>query len=170
MVTAEIAVPPVAAKQKRKAGTWPPQSRGYKVFRVVNAVIVPESGGRWIEYAGGYADMLAQRGADIAARQVAKPKPVQDKTSLAPIEAKAPKRKLSFNEKHALETLPDRIAALEGKVGELRRRLDDPDLYTRDRQAFSEATAALAVSESELSAAEERWLELEMLRTEIEKS
>ncbi len=34
--------------------------------RVVNAVIVPEGDGRWIEYAGGYADMLAQRGADIA--------------------------------------------------------------------------------------------------------
>jgi len=34
--------------------------------RVVNAVIVPEGDGRWVEYAGGYADMLAQRGADLA--------------------------------------------------------------------------------------------------------
>ena len=33
--------------------------------RVVNAVIVPEGNGRWIEYAGGYSDMLAQRGADL---------------------------------------------------------------------------------------------------------
>ena len=28
------------AKNRRKAGTWPPQSRGYKVFRVVNAIIL----------------------------------------------------------------------------------------------------------------------------------
>ena len=34
--------------------------------RMVNAVIVPEGDGRWAEYAGGYTDMLAQRGADLA--------------------------------------------------------------------------------------------------------
>ena len=26
---------------------------------------MPEGNGRWIEYAGGYSDMLAQRGADL---------------------------------------------------------------------------------------------------------
>src|SRR6202035_2095453 len=30
--------------------------------RVVSAVIAPAGGGRWLEYAGGYTDMLAQRG------------------------------------------------------------------------------------------------------------
>jgi ATP-binding cassette subfamily F protein uup len=33
--------------------------------RLVNGVIAPEGNGRWIEYAGGYSDMLAQRGADL---------------------------------------------------------------------------------------------------------
>ena len=41
--------------------------------RVVNAVIVPEGNGRWTEYAGGYSDMLAQRGADLV-REERKPK------------------------------------------------------------------------------------------------
>jgi ATP-binding cassette subfamily F protein uup len=140
--------------------------------RVVNAVIVPDGDGHWIEYAGGYADMLAQRGADIESRRAAKPKAavVPDKSTPASPTVKSAKRKLSFNEKHALETLPQRIAALEAKVGKLRNRLDDPDLYARDRQAFAEATDALAASESELSAAEEKWLELEILRGEIEQS
>ena len=40
MVTADIAAPVAPAKKKRKAGVWPPQSRGYKAFRVVNAVIL----------------------------------------------------------------------------------------------------------------------------------
>ena len=31
--------------------------------RVVTSVIAPEGDGRWNEYAGGYTDMLAQRGA-----------------------------------------------------------------------------------------------------------
>ena len=34
--------------------------------RVVSAVIVPEGDGKWVEYAGGYSDMLKQRGADVA--------------------------------------------------------------------------------------------------------
>src|SRR6478735_4042660 len=33
--------------------------------RLVSSVIVPEGQGRWVEYAGGYTDMLAQRGADL---------------------------------------------------------------------------------------------------------
>ena len=34
--------------------------------RVVTSVIAAEGGGRWIEYAGGYSDMLAQRGPGVA--------------------------------------------------------------------------------------------------------
>ena len=33
--------------------------------RVVDDVIVPEGNGKWLEYAGGYTDMLAQRGDDL---------------------------------------------------------------------------------------------------------
>ncbi len=39
--------------------------------RVVTSVIAPEGDGRWTEYAGGYSDMLAQRGADLK-REAAK--------------------------------------------------------------------------------------------------
>ncbi len=34
--------------------------------RLVSGVIVPEGDGRWVDYAGGYSDMLAQRGAGLA--------------------------------------------------------------------------------------------------------
>ena len=46
--------------------------------RVVNAVIVPEGGGQWVEYAGGYTDMLAQRGKDVS-RPVTKVSPKEPK-------------------------------------------------------------------------------------------
>ena len=46
--------------------------------RVVTSVIVPEGDGRWIEYAGGYTDMLAQRGADLK-REAAKAPPREKK-------------------------------------------------------------------------------------------
>ena len=137
--------------------------------RLVNAVIVPEGDGRWIEYAGGYSDMLAQRGVDLSRDavndelKVAKSAPKPTPRRAAPER----KRRLSFNEKHALETLPATMAALQSKIKALHRRLDEPELYTRDRKAFDEASAALAAAQAELAAAEEKWLELEILREEI---
>ena len=84
--------------------------------------------------------------------------------------AEPARRKLNFNEKHALETLPARMATLETQVKRLNARLADPALYASDRAAFEKATAALATAQGELAAAEERWLELELLRSELEGS
>jgi len=137
--------------------------------RVVTSVIVPEGDGRWTEYAGGYQDMLAQRGADLKTRE-ARPKAAAPEKPEKVAEAAAPagKRRLSFKEKHALEMLPQEIAALEAKQSELATSLEAPDLYTRDRARFTELSNALADVQSKLAAAEERWLELELLRSEIE--
>jgi len=130
-------------------------------------VVVPEGGGRWTEYAGGYTDMLAQRGEDIARDTLGKP--ARTKTAKAPPEPalKAAKRRLSFNDKYALETLPGDIASLQAEISAAQARLADPGLYARDRKAFDAASAALAAAQAALVAAEDRWLELEILREEI---
>jgi ATP-binding cassette subfamily F protein uup len=139
--------------------------------RVVSAVMVPEGDGRWIEYAGGYTDMLAQRGADLAGKRVPVGRTATVAKAAPPArENKPAKRKLSFREKHALETLPTEIAALQGSIRALQERLGDANLYARDRLAFTQASEALAAAQSELAAAEEKWLHLEMLREEIEGS
>jgi ATP-binding cassette subfamily F protein uup len=139
--------------------------------RVVTSVIVPEGNGRWIEYAGGYSDMLLQRRADIR-REAVKAAPVagERKEARTSAASPAPKRRLSFNEKHALETLPKTIEKLQGEIAKQQRRLDDPDLYRKDRRKFDEASAAIAAAQKELAAAEDRWLELEVLREEIEQA
>jgi ABC transport system ATP-binding/permease protein len=138
--------------------------------RVVTSVIAPEGDGKWIEYAGGYTDMLAQRGADLR-REAAKPATVErEKTAPAPAPSAAPKRRLNFNEKHALETLPKTIAGLQAEIAKQQRHLDDPDLYRKDRQKFDQASDALAKAQRELQDAEDRWLELEVLREEIEQA
>jgi ATP-binding cassette subfamily F protein uup len=138
--------------------------------RTVNAVLVPEGEGRWVEYAGGYSDMLAQRGADLAGiKDSPKPRTPRDAAAAPALRpAKTAKRRLSFHEKHALETLPAQIAALQASLRRLQDRLDDPGLYARDRQAFTETSEALSATQAQLAAAEERWLELELLREEIE--
>ena len=49
-------------------------------------------------------------------------------------------------------------------------QLDDPNLYRNDRQKFDSASAGLAAAQQQLQAAEDKWLELEMLREEIEQA
>ena len=137
--------------------------------RTVNAVIVPEADGHWAEYAGGYTDMLAQRGDEIASKQPAKGKAAAVSKPARPApDPKVGKRRLSFHEKHALETLPQQIASLQLRIRQLQQRLDDPNLYARDREDFAESSNSLAAAQSELASAEETWLELEILRERIE--
>jgi ATP-binding cassette subfamily F protein uup len=77
------------------------------------------------------------------------------------------KRRLSFNEKHALEALPAKIAQLEKDIASLQRRLADPDLYSKDRKAFDRISASLVQAQNDLREAENRWLELELLRENL---
>lgn len=138
--------------------------------RVVTSVIVPEGQGNWLEYAGGYSDMLAQRGADLKEKAIKGSQAAIKETKAAPSPASASpasRRRLNFNEKHALDTLPKTMAKLQGDIVKLQKQLDDPALFTRDRKTFDAASAALTKAQAELGSAEEKWLELEILREEI---
>ena len=140
--------------------------------RVVDDVIAPEGNGKWLEYAGGYTDMLAQRGDDlrkIDAKPVVKAA-ASDKSKLPRAVAEPVKRKLNFNEKHALETLPGKIATLETEIARLQKLMADTTLYARDRATFDQVSSAMTAMQLELAAAEQRWLELELLRDEIESA
>jgi len=140
--------------------------------RVVGSVLVSEGEGAWIEYAGGYTDMIAQRGEGVQARTVASTtragRAEQRERGKAQEAAKAdaapPKGKLNFKDQHELKTLPERIKKLESDIGKLRAVLADPQLYARDPARFSKASGLLGEAETQLGQAEDRWLELEMLR------
>ena len=136
--------------------------------RVVHAVVVPEGEGKWGEYVGGYSEMLSQRGGDRPGKRAGKGKPAPMAKSGDLDGAPKSKRRLSFKDKHALETLPKQMAALQDEAKKLSATLADPGLYTRDPKAFADKSARLAAVQGELAAAEERWLELEILREEIE--
>ena len=133
--------------------------------RVCGSVIAFEGDGRWQEYAGGYSDMVAQRGHGVqgAARAV------ETRTAPAAPRAEAPAaRRMSFKDQHALATLPAAMEKLQAEITVIRGWLADPDLYTRDPAGFAKRSALLAEKEAALAAAEEEWLRLEMLREELE--
>ena len=136
--------------------------------RVATSVIVAEGEGRWQEYAGGYSDMVAQRGRGIGARAV--PVAAVASTRMAPTAPARPreKKKLSFAESHALKTLPAKIEALSAELERLEAKLAAPELYARDPKAFTETTMAIATARKEQAAAEDEWLRLEVLREGLE--
>ena len=140
--------------------------------RIVTSVLAPTGDGRWIEYAGGYSDMLAQRqGEDLQKKE--EPEVVSPARKVAADAVKAPqapKAKLSFKEKHALSTLPAEIANLEAQIKSLTDKLADNGLYARDRTAFDAASMRLSDAQRRLEEAETQWLELEEKRAALENS
>jgi ATP-binding cassette subfamily F protein uup len=135
------------------------------IDRIVTSVIAFEGDGHWVEYAGGYSDIAAQQSGDGAEEMKAKGR--AGKSSLASLSRKS-KAKLSFKETHALKSLPEVMARLQGEIDGYQHTLADADLYARDRQAFDDAAAALATKAQDFAAMEEEWLALEIKREEIE--
>jgi ABC transport system ATP-binding/permease protein len=144
------------------------------IDRIATSVLAADGDGRWIEYAGGYSDMLAQRGGRGLGGQVApvgktSAKAREEKPAVQVEVASAAKRgKLSFKEKHALETLPGEIDKLTALAQKLETELSAPGLYAKDRARFEKLTNDVADARLKLAAAEEQWLELEMKRAELE--
>ena len=101
--------------------------------RLVGSVIVPEGDGRWVEYAGGYTDMLAQRGADLA-REAAQdqprrrrperrspPPPAPPAQAQAKLQRKASDRNPAENHRRPARR-GSRAAEAAGRSGPLRAR------------------------------------------------
>jgi ABC transport system ATP-binding/permease protein len=138
--------------------------------RTVTSTICAEGNGEWIEYAGGFSDMISQRGANLAGREAAKKEQsASDNKGSGGQAASSPsKGKLTFKDKHALETLPKQMEKLQTDIEKHQTTLTEPNLFSADPAKFEEAVQELDKAQADLAAAEEQWIELEMLREEIE--
>jgi len=136
--------------------------------RMVHSTIVLEGDGVVREYAGGYSDYLLQRGdsttTGVSTRPAPKPRPASGVTK------SAGPRKLSFQEKRELESLPARIEALSTAKCELEAALASPGLFAKDPDGASGLAAKLAEITGSLAAAEDRWLTLESLQESYAQS
>ncbi len=140
------------------------------IDRVATTTLIAEGDGRWTAYAGGYADMVAIRGHGVRAVGAEAPSPPTTKPTPERVAAPAPKsrQKLSFKQSHALKTLPGEMARLASEQEELNKALSAPDLYRKDPEKFATLSRRLDEVIAAHEARENEWLELEILREEIE--
>ena len=142
---------------------------------VVTSTIAFEGEGRWREYEGGVTDWLTQskRATELAKSkgqkgaqpfnygrdQLSKNEPARrpELPSTTPAAPPPKTRKLSFKEQRELDSLPERIAALETEQQAIATQLVDGRLYATDNARALGLAARSAKLEDELLAALERW-------------
>ena len=138
--------------------------------RTVTRTLAYEGPGQWQVYAGGYSDMIAQRGVGVEARKNKKDNlksHTPSKDSSLPTQKKNTK-KLSYKHKFRLEQLPNEMSKLEKDIAMFEEKMANPDFYANDPDGFAKTSIAHQAAHEKLSAAEEEWLELEMMREEAD--
>ena len=110
--------------------------------RVATSIVLAEGDGRFTEYAGGYSDMLAQRGGKPARDAASAQGGAQGAGAKSGARAGAPK--MNFADAHALKTLPEKIAAAELKMAELEQTCPTAIFMPAIPAKFAELSAELA--------------------------
>jgi len=136
------------------------------IDRVCTSVITSDGDGSWQEYAGGYSDMISQRGKPQNV-EISKPKS-KPKSKQVQSQSKVDVAKLSFKQEHLLKTLPKEIERLEFEIAKLKTALAKPGFYDEDPKKFNAWATELSKRENLLSEKEDQWLELEMLAEEFQ--
>ena len=133
--------------------------------RTVTRTLAYEGDGKWQIYAGGYSDLIAQRGSGVKARQDGKSDRAKShKTTKSDETQKPSPAKLSYKHKFRLEKLPEEMAAIEVEIVTLNTAMADPGLYAKDPERFQKTSDAVVAAHAKLAELEEEWLELEMMR------
>ena len=137
--------------------------------RTVTSLLAFEGAAKVSAHAGGYTDYLERRRAAEARRAAKQDGVGSGRKAGAKSGAKsgaATRRptgnrtaRLSFKDRHALDTLPGEIEALAGEIAALEAKLADPALFASDPDGFKQAADRLAAAREETEAKELRWLE-----------
>ncbi|GJM02139.1 MAG: ATP-binding protein [Rhodomicrobium sp.] len=151
------------------------------IDRVVGSVLVYEGPGCWVEYAGGYSGMVAQKAKLLKDAAKSQAKETANNRDINGVgvdnrdgEANSEKRslaaqgRLTYKDKYALDNLPKQIEEIEGRISDFEAELADPELFQKNPDKFNEISQGLGELLGQKDTLEEQWLELEMKREELE--
>jgi ATP-binding cassette subfamily F protein uup len=128
---------------------------------LVTSLLVMDGTGKIEEFIGDYDEWISYQ-------QKAKGAAVSALKAVATKEEKKPEiktgrspRRLSFNEKKELESLPAEIEHLEAELAQLNQAMIDPAFYQQEGGLISQSLDRLKQIEAALQVAYQRWSELE---------
>ncbi|HCE21791.1 MAG TPA: elongation factor 3, partial [Hyphomonas sp.] len=78
-----------------------------------------------------------------------------------------PQKKLSYKDEHRQKEINALIPKLQAEIKTLEAKMGDPELYTRDPDAFAKASARIGAARDEIDMIEMEWLEIEEKRESL---
>lgn len=138
--------------------------------RVVTSIIYMSGDGTAVEHAGSYSELLAKMQNKTPQKsEPSKKTPSKETKKSAAPESKKTTR-LSYNQQRLLEVLPQKITELEMELQKIETALADSELYTQNPDKFNELTARHESVAAEIAKSENQWLEIQMLKEELENN
>ena len=144
--------------------------------RTVTGLLAFEDKGRIIAHAGGYTDYLDRRRKQLDKQQLtqANKKDVQKKTGQEKTARKKtayrPKDRMSYKQTYLLEKLPNEMATLTEQITTAEQHLSDMTFFEQDPDSYQKLAEQTRQNKMTLQEKEEAWLELAMLREELNSS
>ena len=135
------------------------------IDRIVNATIILDGTGDAFEYPGGYSDAAEQHKVRLDAQANHGKKSVEPTKSVSNKPAEKKVKKLTYAQEIRLKKLPALIEVAEAEIAKLEAKLSEPDLYSKDPDAFTKASQGVGEQRDILDALEMEWLELEELNS-----
>ena len=138
--------------------------------RVATSVIYMSGDGTAFEYAGSCSELQQKLKEDRLRKSPDFSKTSKVKQPLPAAKAPQAKKqvKLSYKQQRALDVLPQEIEALEQQISAIEKELSDSSLYGKNPERFDELTQMLAQSQNLKANKENEWLEVELLKDELE--
>ncbi len=133
------------------------------VESLANGLLVFKGDGVWQREAGNDMARYFQK----QSSEKSPPGPTKKNKGSEP-KKKNTQGKMSYKDKRELELLPDLINKCEIDIEKFEKTLADPNLFMTNPNKFDLASKQLAKAQEDLAAMEEKWLELEALREELE--
>ena len=126
---------------------------------VVTSTLAFEGDGVINEYVGGYEDWLRQSRSNFSKveKKAATKKAAEENPTT---KENKKKTKLSYKDQFELDTLPQKIEALETEQSAIQEKIAEPDFHQQDKKEIDKEVSRLSELEKELETTYQRWEEL----------
>lgn len=137
------------------------------IDRVVTSVIYMKGDGSVTEHAGSYSELLEKLKNKPISNKSAKKETTPDKSEKTEIQPRK-SVKLNYNQQRLLEVLPNEIEQIEAEIIKMELELSNPTLYTENPDKFDSLSQNLVDKQQAKEDKENQWLEIQMIKEELE--